>query len=409
MILFQRIHECNSSQGTGPHPPAGGARDRPAGFDDRRGRSAAPDAVGAEPRHAQAGAPAGHGSSGCAKAASLRPTAGGPVPAGRGQPPAAAAGASPSPACGRCARGTRGTLRIGMECHPCYQWLLKVVAPYLPQWPDVDVDVKQKFRFGGIGALVDHEIDLLVTPDPVPQPGLRFEPVFDYEQVLVVPRTHPLAAADIRRARAAGRRGADHLSGGDRPARHLHAVPDAGRHHAAARTSTIEIHRPHAGDDRLRARRGRAAALAGGGKDEGCGHRPRAAGPQGRAEEDPSWPAPGGPRPGLAQGLPAGGARPRADGAMVAFWWHNPGDRTTTWGSHATTGSTDRRSGLRLGGGRAGRAAGDIHQRQCHDDARRQAAGATDQGAGPAGAGEERGSQAGAQQAACLRLLAHRL
>jgi LysR family transcriptional regulator for metE and metH len=91
------------------------------------------------------------------------------------------------------ARGTRGTLRIGMECHPCYQWLLKVVAQYLPQWPDVDVDVKQKFRFGGIGALLDHEIDLLVTPDPEPRPGLRFEPVFDYEQVLVVARSHPLA------------------------------------------------------------------------------------------------------------------------------------------------------------------------------------------------------------------------
>ena len=29
------------------------------------------------------------------------------------------------------AQGARGTLRIGMECHPCYQWLLKVVAPYL--------------------------------------------------------------------------------------------------------------------------------------------------------------------------------------------------------------------------------------------------------------------------------------
>lgn len=91
------------------------------------------------------------------------------------------------------ARGTRGTLRIGMECHPCYQWLLKVVAEYLPQWPDVDVDVKQKFRFGGIGALLDHEIDLLVTPDPEARPGLRFEPVFDYEQVLVVPRNHALA------------------------------------------------------------------------------------------------------------------------------------------------------------------------------------------------------------------------
>lgn len=27
------------------------------------------------------------------------------------------------------AQGERGTLRIGMECHPCYQWLLKVVSP----------------------------------------------------------------------------------------------------------------------------------------------------------------------------------------------------------------------------------------------------------------------------------------
>lgn len=91
------------------------------------------------------------------------------------------------------AQGERGTLRIGMECHPCYQWLLKIVSPYLAHWPDVDVDVKQKFQFGGIGALFGYEIDLLVTPDPLYKPGLHFEPVFDYEQVLVVGRFHALA------------------------------------------------------------------------------------------------------------------------------------------------------------------------------------------------------------------------
>ncbi|MBZ8139970.1 LysR family transcriptional regulator [Rubrivivax gelatinosus] len=96
---------------------------------------------------------------------------------------------------GRIARGERGTLRIGMECHPCYQWLLKVVEPYLAAWPEVDVDVKQKFQFGGIGALFGYEIDLLVTPDPLYKPGLAFEPVFDYEQVLVVHRGHRLAGA----------------------------------------------------------------------------------------------------------------------------------------------------------------------------------------------------------------------
>lgn len=97
------------------------------------------------------------------------------------------------------AQGERGTLRIGMECHPCYQWLLKVVSPYLAAWPDVDVDVKQKFQFGGIGALLGYEIDLLVTPDPLFKPGLVFEPVFDYEQVLVVARGHPLTGAAYAR------------------------------------------------------------------------------------------------------------------------------------------------------------------------------------------------------------------
>ena len=95
------------------------------------------------------------------------------------------------------AQGQRGTLRIGMECHPCYQWLLRVVAPYLASWPEVDVDVKQKFQFGGLQALSSYEVDLLVTPDPLFKPGLRFVPVFDYEQMLVVGRGHRLAGREF--------------------------------------------------------------------------------------------------------------------------------------------------------------------------------------------------------------------
>ncbi|MET0283446.1 MAG: LysR family transcriptional regulator [Polyangiales bacterium] len=91
------------------------------------------------------------------------------------------------------ARGERGTLRIGMECHPCYRWILRVIEPYVRTHRDVDLDVKQKFQFGGIGALFAHEIDMLVTPDPLRRKGLRFEPVFDYEQVLVVSADHALA------------------------------------------------------------------------------------------------------------------------------------------------------------------------------------------------------------------------
>lgn len=95
------------------------------------------------------------------------------------------------------ASGEQGALRIGMECHPCYQWLLKVVEPYLRAWPGVDLDVIQQFRFGGMAALFNHDIDILVTPDPLAKAGVLFKPVFDYEQVLVVADGHPLAAREF--------------------------------------------------------------------------------------------------------------------------------------------------------------------------------------------------------------------
>lgn len=98
------------------------------------------------------------------------------------------------------ASGEQGALRIGMECHPCYRWLLKVIDPYLAQWPGVDIDVMQQFQFGGMAALFNHDIDILVTPDPLHKAGVVFEPVFDYEQVLAVPRGHPLAAQAYVRA-----------------------------------------------------------------------------------------------------------------------------------------------------------------------------------------------------------------
>lgn len=91
------------------------------------------------------------------------------------------------------ARGRRGMIRVGMECHPCQDWLMRVVDPFLTDWPDVELDVTTAFQFGGLAALLGHEIDFLVTPDPIERPGLSYKPVFDYEMVLAVADTHSLA------------------------------------------------------------------------------------------------------------------------------------------------------------------------------------------------------------------------
>lgn len=91
------------------------------------------------------------------------------------------------------AAGQKGNLRIGMECHPCYRWLLSVVDPYLAHWPGIDLDVRQQFQFGGLAALFNHDIDILVTPDPVRRNAIHFEPVFPYELVLAVSVDNPLS------------------------------------------------------------------------------------------------------------------------------------------------------------------------------------------------------------------------
>lgn len=97
------------------------------------------------------------------------------------------------------AKGEMGSLRIGMECHPCYQWLLRVIQPYLQHWPDIDMDVKQAFQFGALGALLNYEIDILITPDPLFKPQIEYIPVFEYEHRLVVSASHKLAQQDYVR------------------------------------------------------------------------------------------------------------------------------------------------------------------------------------------------------------------
>ena len=91
------------------------------------------------------------------------------------------------------AKGSKGNLKIGMECFPCYKWLLQVISPFYTAWPDIQVDIKKKFALGGVGALFQYEIDVLITPDPIYKKGIEFIPVLDFEQVLILPKNHHLA------------------------------------------------------------------------------------------------------------------------------------------------------------------------------------------------------------------------
>ena len=92
--------------------------------------------------------------------------------------------------------GRQGILRIGVECYPCYQWLSGLVGQFLAQMPDIEIDIINKFQFSGLEGLLNHHIDLLITPDMEKEPRIDYETLAKYEMVLLVSEGHPLTKLD---------------------------------------------------------------------------------------------------------------------------------------------------------------------------------------------------------------------
>ncbi|OIR25128.1 LysR family transcriptional regulator [Bathymodiolus thermophilus thioautotrophic gill symbiont] len=91
------------------------------------------------------------------------------------------------------AQGRQGVLRIGVECYPCYKWLTKVIGVFLQKMPDVEVEIINKFQFSGHEGLLNHHIDILITPDIEKQADIHTETLAQYNLVLLVANQHPLA------------------------------------------------------------------------------------------------------------------------------------------------------------------------------------------------------------------------
>lgn len=89
--------------------------------------------------------------------------------------------------------GKQGILRIGVECYPCFEWLTGVIGQFMQQVPDVDIDIVHKFQFSGLEGLLNHHIDVLITPDLVKKEKIFYEKLAEYQLVLLVSSDHHLA------------------------------------------------------------------------------------------------------------------------------------------------------------------------------------------------------------------------
>jgi len=94
----------------------------------------------------------------------------------------------------RMAEGEIGRLHIAIECHSCFEWLMPAMDAYRPHWPEVEMDVTLAYSFEPLPALIRGDLDLVITSDPQPLPGIEYIPLFRFQGVLVIANDHPLAA-----------------------------------------------------------------------------------------------------------------------------------------------------------------------------------------------------------------------
>ena len=93
--------------------------------------------------------------------------------------------------------GKTGRLHIAIQCHACFDWLFPVLELFRHAWPEVDVDIRAGLAFDSFPALLREEVDLVISSNPEPLPGISFNPLFDYHPMFIASAQNPLSAKAV--------------------------------------------------------------------------------------------------------------------------------------------------------------------------------------------------------------------
>lgn len=93
----------------------------------------------------------------------------------------------------RLRQGEAGELRIAVECHTCFDWLMPAMDVHRRHWPAVELDIVSGFHADPVGLLLTRRADLAITSEAEEQDGVRFAPLFAYEMVAIAACDHALA------------------------------------------------------------------------------------------------------------------------------------------------------------------------------------------------------------------------
>ncbi|MCY1002356.1 LysR substrate-binding domain-containing protein [Myxococcus sp. MISCRS1] len=84
-------------------------------------------------------------------------------------------------------------LRLSTGCYTVYGWLPPILGQWQSEHPRVELRIVLEATRQPLGALLDGQLDLALTPDVPKQARLARTPLFEDELMLVVPEAHAFA------------------------------------------------------------------------------------------------------------------------------------------------------------------------------------------------------------------------
>jgi LysR family transcriptional regulator for metE and metH len=85
-----------------------------------------------------------------------------------------------------------GELRIALECHTCFDWLMPVMDRFRKRWPEVELDLVAGFHSDALDLIADGKADVVIGARPPRRGGIAAVPLFRFEILAVLPIDHPL-------------------------------------------------------------------------------------------------------------------------------------------------------------------------------------------------------------------------
>lgn len=95
-----------------------------------------------------------------------------------------------------------GKLRIAVECHTCFDWLMPSMDALRLRWPEVEQDIVSGFQSDPVGLLHQDRADVAIVSEvDADERDVAVHPLFEFDIVAILPLGHPLLARDHLEAR----------------------------------------------------------------------------------------------------------------------------------------------------------------------------------------------------------------